>query len=338
MPILNGTYATGATHVGLRTVNAIGGSGGVVAMRQNAVMAERKTVTEFSDNACLASFIMNQNTANRIWASPFYTHQEMDDKDGYNGYKYHAWGASVGYDRAFGDFVFGGSFTYSRGDFEEKNIRNDNTIDNYGFSLYGQYYNVCNGFFATLAGGYNYGDNELEYWSAAAATPGWVTGSNHTDSWWVGGDIGWDYQVNENFTLTPTIGLFWSEARNSGYSTGGAVIQHFNRIKEKALLMPVSLSATYRHQIDECSSINFRVTGGYAYNFKNDGAEGSFTYNGYQNSPIFIQGMKPGRHTWNAGAGITYQISNVDFGVNYRYDGASKYNAHRVAATVGLSF
>ena len=336
LPILSGAYAAGAAQVGLHTVNAIGGSGGVIARRQEALMAERKSYDAFCDNGAFASILMNQNFANRIWASPFYTHQEMDDKDGYDGYTYKGWGVSVGYDRACGDLVFGASFTYSRGDYEQNNLRSDNTIDNYGFSLYGQYYNSSSGFFTTLAGGYNYGDNDWANFSALGS--GWVNANNHTASWWLGGDIGWDYQLSENLTLTPTIGLFWTEARGSSYATSGAVVQHFDRIKQKALLMPISVSATYRHQIDECSSINFRVTGGYAYNFKNDRAEGSFTYAGYENQPIFIQGVKPGRHTWNIGAGITYQMNKVDFGVDYRYDGASKFNAHRVAATVGLSF
>lgn len=336
MSVVAGTYAVAGANIGSGTANAIGGSGGVIALRQGSLMAERKAVSEFGDNSALASIRMNQSAANRIWASPFYTHQKMDNKDGYAGYTYKAWGASVGYDRAFGDFVFGGAFTYSKGDYDEKGARDDNDINNYGVSLYGQYYNACNGFFATLGGGYNYGDNDWKRW--VDASRGWLNGDNHTNTWWLGGNIGWDYQVNESFTLTPTIGLFWSEAKNSGYTTTGVVGQNFSKINSKSLLMPIDLAATYKHQIDECSSVSFKVSGGYAYNFKRDRAEGSFTYNGFAGNPIFIQGVKPSRHSWNVGAGVTYQVRNVDFGVDYRYDGASKFDAHRVSATVGLSF
>lgn len=102
--------------------------------------------------------------------------------------------------------------------------------------------------------------------------------------------------------------------------------------------MPIDLTATWRHQIDECTRVAFKVGGGYAYNFKRDRAEGTFTYAGLGDNPIFMQGVRPERHSWNATAGITYTVRNVDFGVDYRYDGMKKFQAHRVSATVGLSF
>ena len=336
LDILSGTYATGGANVGAATNLAIGGSGGVIATRQMALMNERKAMGNVDD--ALASFKMNQSFVNRIWASPFYTYQDMDLKDGYSGYKYKAWGASLGYDRAFGSFFVGASFTYSRGDYDAKRVSDDNTIDNYGFSLYGQYYNACNGFFATIAGGYNYGDNE---WKTNA--PGnRITGDNHTNSYWIGGNIGKDFFLGENWTLTPTVGLFWSEAESSAYSArfsnGGG--QNFSKIKSKSLIMPIDLKAEYTQRLSDCSSISFNVTGGYSYNWKKDGgrAEGSFNYAGYENNVIFLQGVKPGRNSWNVGAGVTYRVNNLDVGVNYRYDGKSKFDAHRVAATVGWSF
>ncbi len=334
--VATGTYSAQTAAIGLATTQAIGGNGGVISNRQGALMAERKaSASEFGDNAALASIRMNQNLANRIWASPFYTYQDQKNKDGYAGYKYKAWGVSVGYDRFIGEsFAVGGAFTFSKGDYEARGANDDNDIYNYGFSLYGQYYNVCNGFFATLAGGYNYGDND---WSVGT-THGRVDSDNHTNSWWIGGNIGWDFMVNENFTLTPTIGLFWNQAENSSYSTSGAIVQNYSKVKQKSFMMPVDLTATWRHQIDECSSVAFKVGGGYAYNFKRDRADGSFTYAGLGGNPIFFQGVRPERHSWNATAGITYTVRNVDFGIDYRYDGMKKFQAHRVAATVGLSF
>ena len=336
LSVVSGTYALGGATAGAATVGAIGGGGGVIAGRQSALIAERKSMGNV--DSALASFNMNKNFANRIWASPFYTHQDMDQKDGYEGYKYSAWGASLGYDRAFGSFFVGAAFTYSRGDYDTKNVSDDNTIDNYGFSLYGQYYNSCNGFFATLAGGYNYGDNEWKTNTAA----GRLTGDNHTDSYWIGGNIGKDFFLGENWTVTPSIGLFWSEAESSAYSArfANGNFQNFSKTKSKSLMMPIDLKLEYTQALSDCSSISFNVNGGYAYNWKKDGgrAKGSFNYAGYENNVIFLQGVKPGRSSWNAGAGVTYRVNNLDVGVNYRYDGKSKFDAHRVAATVGWSF
>lgn len=335
--ILNGVYATAGVEAASATTMAIGGGGGVIAGRQSGLMAERKAMGNI--DSALASFKMNQNFANRVWASPFYTRQGMDEKDGYNGYDYSAWGASVGYDHVFGSMIVGGAFTYSRGDFDADNISDDNTIDNYGFSLYGQYYNCENGFFATLSGGYNYGDNE---WRATNAAIGRVTGDNETDSYWIGGNIGKDIFIGENWTVTPSVGLFWSEAESSAYSSrlaAGAPFQRFGEIKSESLILPIDIKAEYTTLLDECSSLSFNVSGGYAYNLKSDGgrAEGNFQYAGTAQN-VFIQGVKPGRSSWNLGAGVTYRKNNFDIGLNYRYDGKSKFDGHRIAATIGWNF
>ena len=336
LEVLNGVTSVAGAQAGSATTMAIGGGGGVIAGRQNGLMAERKALGNI--DSALASFKMNQNFANRIWASPFYTRQGMDEKDGYNGYDYSAWGASVGYDHVFGSMIVGGAFTYSRGDFDADKISDDNTIDNYGFSLYGQYYNTSNGFFATLAGGYNYGDNE---WKASIPAGQRITGENETDSYWFGASIGKDFFLGENWTVTPSIGLFWSESENSSYHTkvGATTFQRFGEIKSESLMLPIDLKAEYTTLLDECSSLSFNISGGYAYNLKSDGgrAEGNFQYAGV-NQNIFIQGVKPGRSSWNLGAGVTYRKNNFDIGLNYRYDGRSKFDGHRVAATIGWNF
>ena len=297
-------------------------------------MAERKALGNV--DSALASFKMNQNLANRLWASPFYTRQNMDEKDGYSGYNYTAWGATVGYDRVFGSVIVGGAFTYNRGDFDADDINDDNTTDNYGFSLYAQYYNR-NSFFATLTGGYNYGDNETKA-TAAGQT---ITGNNHTDSYWLGANVGKDFFFGESWTVTPSVGLFWSESEGSSYTNraNGVAFQNIGKVKSESLMLPIDLKVEYTKRLDNCSTLSFNVAGGYAYDLKSDGgrAEGSFNYVG-TNTNVFIQGVKPGRSSWNLGAGVTYRRNKFDFGVNYRYDGKKKFDGHRVAATIGLNF
>lgn len=330
---LNGDYAVAGAQTGLMQGKDIAfGSGSVVNNRLAGLLAERKGL---GNDTALAAFRMNENFANRIWASPFYSYHDMDVKDGKEGYKYKAWGASLGYDRAFGAMTVGASFTYARGDYDAKNVHDDNTIDNYGFSLYAQYYN-CNGFFADLTGGYNYGDNE---WKRTTAY-GQLRGDNHTNTYWIGGKIGKDFFLGENWTLTPSVGLYWFQAESSAYRTAGAAFQNIGKIKEKSLMLPIDLTAQYTQQLGDCSSISFKVGGGYAYDFKNDGAKGHMGYDGLDAvwGTTAIQGVKPGRSSWNVGGGITYRKNNFDIGVDYRYNGRKKYDGHRVSATVGWSF
>lgn len=336
---LTGTYAAAAANVGGMTSTAIGGSGGVVDTRVATVMNERRgLVDRFGSDSAMAAGIMNKNFANRIWVSPFYTKQTMDRKDNYAGYDYKAWGASLGYDHAFGPVTVGAAFTYSRGDYDEKHVYDDNTIDNYGVSAYINYYS-CTGFFATISGGYNYGDNDMKRWVYNGGVPGWQNSDNHTNTYWVGGALGYDFKFSSNFTLTPSVGLFWSESTGSAYTaTGAAGNQDFSKIKSKSLQLPIDLTARYKVDLGSDSSVTFKAAGGYAYNFKKDGASGYMTY-GFDNAlPISVNGVKPGRSSWNVGGGITYERGRFDVGVDYRYDGRQKFDAHRVSATIGVNF
>lgn len=305
--------------------------------RADTIVAERSGMVEkFGSNASLASARMNSNFANRFWAAGFYQNQDMDTKDDYAGYKYKAWGGSFGYDRAFGPVTAGAAFTYSRGEFEQKGFHDDNKVDNYGVSLYANYYN-CSGFFADIYGGYNYGDNELKTWIPGA---GVLTGDNHTNTYWAGGRLGYDFKPNNSFTLTPTVGIYYSHSKSSAYtsSLNGLSAFNYNKISNHGWVLPIELTAKYKVDLDDCSSVTFSVTGGYNYNLTNKGARGSYGFAGVQDVTTTINGVKPGRSGWTAGAGVKYQRNRFDFSVGYRYDGKSKYDGHKVIGAIGVSF
>ncbi len=328
--------------VGSAINNAIGGTGGVVNTRQSALFAERRGMVErFGSDAALASSAMNCNLVNRIWFSPFYTKQKGDQNKQNEAYDFDAVGVSLGYDRAFGNFTVGGSFTYSNGDYDVKDVADDNSIDSYGVSLYGQYY-AASGIFGTLSAGYTYSDNNWNRFFNAGATNGWLRGDNHTDSYWVGGSVGKDFTFggfcnNNKIVVTPSVGLFWSDSRGSAYNTSGALAQIVGTTKVKSLLLPIDIAVRYTRMLSEESSITFKAQGGYSYDFKNDGGEGTIRY--AANGPaINVIGAAPGRHGWNVGAGVNYRYRQFDVGVDYRYDGRKKFDGHRVSATVGINF
>ena len=331
----NGSWGTSVVNAGTATVGGIAGS---IGNRQTSLLSERRALhDQVGSDSALAATMMNCNVfSQRIWVSPFYVHQNMREKDGYAGYKYDAGGASLGYDHAFGPVTVGGAFTYSHGKYKEKGANDDNKTDNYGVTLYGQYYH-SSGLFFGVAGGYNYGDNEMARWVTAGN--GWVRGDNHTDSYWVGGNVGYDFKLGQSFTLTPSTGLFWQESRGSAYNTTGVLGQSFSKVTSNALTLPVELNLEYRHELNADSRIRLNVGGGYSYDFRNKGATGSMSYTGFSGAqPVAIQGVKPGRHGWNAGAGVRYEYKQYDFSVNYRYDGKEKYNGHKVGATFGVNF
>ncbi len=340
--IANGVAtALPAAQIGSVMSQAIGGSGGVISTRQEALFAERRDMVDsFGNDSALASYQMNCDLANRIWASPFGTWQSGDRNKMNEGYTFDAYGVSLGYDRAFGNLTLGGAFTYSKGDYDVDHVEDDNTIDSYGFSAYGQYYSPETGFFVTLAGGYTYSDNDWNRREAINAA--WQRGGNHTDSYWIGGNFGKDFTFAANscdkVILTPSIGLFWSESKGSGYTSTGVIEQLVGTTKMQSLMMPVDAAVRYTHDLGNDTSITLKAHGGYAYNFHTDGADGSMRYDYVGSNVINVYGADQERHSWNAGAGVTYRFNQFDIGVDYRYDGNKHVNAHRVSATFGVNF
>lgn len=270
---------------------------------------------------------------NRLWASGFHFSEDMDAKDGYDGYKYKVSGVSAGYDRAIGPLTLGAAFTYSRGDFEQKGMWDDNDMDNYAVSAYANYYH-CSGFFSTLYAGYNYADNELNTFNPM--TDSWLGGDNHVHSRWAGAEIGYEAKLAEGWSLTPKVGVFYERHKGSAYDF--STFQSISKMTSKAWTLPVTLELKYRAVMSDCSALTFKVKGGYTHNFTNEGAIGSYTFIGFDGMVAPIRGVKPGRSAWNIGAGLKYEYNRFDFGVDYRYDSRKKVDAHRIAATIGISF
>lgn len=309
--------------------------------RNQKILSVRRDLTaRYGSDAGYASYLMNCDFANRIWASPFYAKHKGDQNGISESYDYKLHGVSLGYDHAFGAVTAGLAFTYSKGDYDVKGVSDDNDIKNYGVSGYVQYYNACNGFFGTLSGGYMYSDNEWKRNSMLFG--GRNSADNHTNSWYIGGNVGKDFVFGSecnSFTLTPTIGLYYSHSKSAAHTwvSDNYYDVRVGSSKMKSLWMPIDLAARYTFNFANDSDLSIKATGGYAYNFKKDGSSGhsAFAVGGRSWSN---KGGEQGRHNWNIGGGIEYRVRNFDIGVDYRYDKSKHVKSHNVQATVGVSF
>lgn len=338
LKVASGISSLAAATVGTATSSAIGNA---VQQRQEVVRVEQRTAAaKFGNDMGLASLAMNNNFTKRLWASPFHTRQSADKYDLTEGYKYKATGVSVGYDRMFGCLTLGAAFTFSNGTYEVDNVRDDNTIKNYGVSAYGQYYDVSKGFFVTVAGGYNYSDNDWNRFVESGVNK-WDRGKNHTNSYWVGGNVGKEFKFGRDGAaayIAPSIGLYWSHSESSKYKSRGVINRTIYETKHKSLMMPVDVNVRQEIRLGDESTVTLKANIGYSYNFKNDGARGSMQYDAIGSQAFAVNGTATGRHGFNTGAGVKYQYKKVDMGVDYRYDRQKKFDAHRISATVGLNF
>ncbi|MCC8166863.1 MAG: autotransporter domain-containing protein [Planctomycetes bacterium] len=337
----------------LATIGSVNSFGTQITNRlaNNRAIFNEASSSDFAN----ASILLNSEYVNRIWAGGLGHWEDGDRRNGIDGYEYDSYGFILGYDRYFGcNLVAGLAFAYTTGDIEAKSaISDDSEVDNYSFQGYVSY-NALNGFFASLMGGYTYTDNDNQ-WSAFENVNGANVATRNsedysTDSWNIGGKLGYDWTPVGNFVLTPSVGLNYvhasAEAHNRTSSRDGATwtASRMEKTTVDALLLPVEVAARYDVNFSNCSRLAIEGNVGYSYNFKNDGGDATIIMNGLgqgpNNSPVVLRsiGREQSRHTWNFGAGLRYHYNQFDIGVKYDYYLQSDTDAHRLMGTVGWSF
>lgn len=262
--------------------------------------------------------------------------EQYDDRSGLPGYDYDAYGVIAGYAHSFGGLTIGGSFAYTRADIDENHAIDDNKIDTYTAALHAKYKHQS-GFFGTLFGAYTYGDNEFRKFMTGPAA--WTRSDYHTDTWMLGFNLGYEFKPVSGLAIIPAVGLTYQHARNSSHMStlAGTAFQNFDRAKNHATTLPVELAVEYTIPTGTNSGFSIGANGGYSYQFNNDGTEGNFSVAGVPGFMSVVD-SKPGRHMWNVGAKVKYKFQNFEIGAKYDYYAKSDYDAHRLMATVGISF
>ncbi len=311
---------------------------GMVGVQQANLVAEINSAASGDANA---TFMLNNNNNNRIWAGYVGSWEDGDRKNGIEGYKYDTNGFIIGYDRIIAErFAAGLAFSYSKGDFEDKAADwNDSDIDNYSLQGY-LTWSACNGFFANLFGGYTWTDNEIR--------ARYVAENRYADydssTWNIGGNLGYSFTWLDRLAVTPTVGLHYIKAKADAHTRfmNGIAQSSIDKASAKALLLPVNINARYDIEFSNCSRLSIEGNVGYSYNFKRDSAIANITMNGVaiDGGAVVLrsQGREQSRHTWNFGGGLRYSYNAIDFAVKYDYYTQSDVDAHRVMGTVGVSF
>ncbi len=253
--------------------------------------------------------------------------------NGNAGFDYDAYGIQLGYDRVFGALTLGGSFAYANGDYADNAaLANDSEIENYTFNLYGTF-NHCSGFFASVVGGYTYSDYAM---NSSYSTGLWNKADYGMDTWTLGTTLGYDIRPVSNFTITPTVGLYYYSSESDRFnSTGLNGVQIENDNTE----LPLAVSMKYDVPVSACGVLSFEVNGGYTYNFSGEG--GTVTAQGYNGINAAGSGrttLKSTRHSYNVGAGVGYSASRWDAGLKYDYYTSKASKAHTLRAEVGFKF
>lgn len=292
---------------------------------------------------------------NRFWVGGLGFWEDADQRDGFQGYKYDGYGFITGYDHLFGPVTVGAAFGYSRGDFEDKTGRaNDSDIKNYSFLLNASY-NHCSGFWGNLYGGYTYSDNNLkvgrtgygaDFDSAGKYTGynsyfGWMTSDYNTKTWDFGLDLGYDIRPIPNFRITPSVGIGYITSKAGAHDNNFATIGPVSRVdslKYDTGYAPIALDMGYDICLGDSAKLNLNANVSYTWNFSKKAPNAAVNYYGEDFGPVQAVSRTKGSGTFNVGGGFRVYVGKFDIGANYDYYKWADADGHRVTGTMGISF
>ncbi|MCD8138775.1 MAG: autotransporter outer membrane beta-barrel domain-containing protein [Planctomycetaceae bacterium] len=340
---MNGAYVTGITSVGIETSHTFVSD---ISNRTKVVRRQFVAAADITSSSAMATTAMNANYANRLWVDAHGVWQTGDGRDGFSGYSYDASGFTIGYDRALlCPLAIGFAGAYNDGDYEDKGaISSDSKIESFSAGAYATYSDL-GGAYATLYGGYTYSDNDIRDLrqdpTSIDGSNSWATAHFRTETINVGLNLGYDIRPTEGLVVTPSVGINYIHAKNSDYTSflGGVGNQKVVNSRNRSIYIPLEMSVQYDTCLSNGGKLRLEVNGGYSYDLRESSMRGDIHFLGLTTPNIVdITGPTNSRHTYRLGGSARYAFNNYDIGARYDYIGKDGYDAHRISATLGMSF
>jgi outer membrane autotransporter protein len=280
-----------------------------------------------------------------VWGSPFYAvgHQEM--RKGISGYRSKSVGGIFGFDGLINDDLLVG-VAYSKIDtkMSHKDMKfgdKTNGITNL-FSLYGSYKFPSN-FFAEVVASYGITDiknaeGRLVLDDNKKVTTGTAVAKYKSTSY--SGQLltGYNYQPSEKLTITPTIGLRYSQFMDDGHVQSGTAWQNLTVKKTSYNKFEgiLGLRTAANIQLDQLLLIP-ELHGYVNYDFKGKSPKIDARLGGV-NEPLPTKSVKPAKVSFTVGTGLTVKSNMMEYGVTYNAHIADKYIGHQGSLKVKVNF
>ena len=250
------------------------------------------------------------------WGQVFGQHADQGDRDGQSGYNANTYGIVLGFDTSMvNDSLLGVALTYSRTKVDADN-NSDTTINNYQVSAYGQY-DITETTFVRGQAGYARGKNKV--------TSGTLGDADYnSNQFLVQAEIGRNFEVMKNLTLTPSVGNNFVHYSADSYSQGGGTVTP-SSLNVYEITSKVAVS--YNHDLGRGSFLQPTAYLGYRYDIV--GAKASSTSSIGGSAVFETPGVTPARGTISAGVGVLYTlIDSVDLSANFDYQHKSAFNSY----------
>ncbi|WP_341753301.1 MULTISPECIES: autotransporter domain-containing protein [unclassified Candidatus Tisiphia] len=280
-----------------------------------------------------------------VWGSPFYAvgHQEM--RKGISGYRSKSVGGIFGFDGLINDDLLVG-VAYSKIDtkMSHKDLKfGDKTNGTTNlFSLYGSYKFPSN-FFAEAVASYGITDvknaeGRVVLDDNKKVTTGTTVAKYKSTSY--SGQLltGYNYQPSEKLTITPTIGLRYSQFMDDGHVQSGTVCQNLTVKKTSYNKFEgiLGLRTATNIQLDQLLLIP-ELHGYVNYDFKGKSPKIDARLGG-MNEPLPTKSVKPAKVSFTVGTGLTVKSNMMEYGVTYNAHIADKYIGHQGSLKVKVNF
>ncbi|WP_202070018.1 autotransporter outer membrane beta-barrel domain-containing protein [Rickettsia tillamookensis] len=280
------------------------------------------------------------------WASPFVGNSTQKARNNLSGYKSNSTGGTVGFDSLVGnDFLLGVAYTRADTKVKQKNnnVGDKSKILSNIYSLYGLY-NIPNKnwFFEIIA---SYGDSKVKNYSQRNIASGrnlinyeMAIGKYKSRSYTGQILAGYSYLAPKAINLTPTVGVRYSDIRDSGYTETGTTFQNLI-VKGKKYNTIEGLAGVRMSKDINVENIVLipAIYGMLDYNFKDKTPAIDARLQG-MDSPFTTNSFKPAKTSFNFGVGVTAKYRMMEYGVNYDANAASKYFAQQGSLKIRVNF
>ncbi|MCD8350984.1 MAG: autotransporter outer membrane beta-barrel domain-containing protein [Planctomycetaceae bacterium] len=278
------------------------------------------------------------DTVDRLWLGGFGAWTRQSDKGDNVGYRYVSHGMVMGYDwEQSGDITLGVSGAYSTGDLDSHNDVARTKVETVNLAMYATY-DPMNGLFADAA--INYGQS----WNKASlqTLTGYRTGRFNTHSFGAGVNVGYVFETEGGYRVTPMLGVQWSHLHQEGWnenaSGAGVVAQWYDGTDDDYIEIPLTVRINRSFQLSNGMIVTPEARAAVMLDV---GPSRSTVRTGFVGSPELttLHGIDPGKARALIGAGVKANLTNaIDAYMDYNHEFRSGYRNSNLTGGVGLSF
>ncbi|WP_341750774.1 autotransporter domain-containing protein [Candidatus Tisiphia endosymbiont of Sialis lutaria] len=281
-----------------------------------------------------------------VWGSPFYSIADQKMRKGVSGYKSKSAGGIVGFDSLINDnLLIGAAYSQINTKMSHKDQKiGDKTSGNTNvFSIYGLYKFSANWFAEAIA---SYGITNVKNLKGrvlstdkiAVTTLGTAVAKYKSTSY--SGQLltGYNYQPSEKLTITPIIGLRYSQFMDADHVETGTVCQNLivkNRLYNKFEGI-LGLRTATNIQLDQLLLIP-ELHGYVNYDFKGKSPIIEARLGG-MNEPLQTKSVKSAKIFFTVGTSLAAKHNMMEYSVAYNANIANKYIGHQGSLKVKVNF